>query len=443
MFRTERDYTVALMDLGMADGVPRPYAAVLRKSDVPLPLVVAARAEPLLREHAPGTGWVGAAILSYLAQTGRVLPGKPSRVRWPPTPYGELELRQTHWKRLLAPAAARSFLEEANELLVDAGQRSQNKASLESVHQALSQFPLRSSGVDSALYALGRWRGGDLDYGPSSEPAREAVGRDLSERLATWTALPRPKPSFAAEVQSMVVAFAEAGDVGALAALRDTAMLGFTVCHAGIQYLQAEALQDLDAEGELQSFMAQASGIHDLLYGQQPAFGFGSWQFSVGPKGRVRMHPPELLMLSTDFLGRAWLNGLLQSHADRDESGITNCLAQFGRVLSLVASTHAGGTGGPGWRGFASRRRTITEAVPDDHGDDSATKLARQHLWATIPQLLNRKQWEVVFLIHLAGYSQAQAAEKLGITESAVSQRLKSAFKRLQDYPDIRDLLEP
>lgn len=443
ILQTSRGYGVALMDLGLPDGIPRPWAAVLRCADRPLPLVVAARVEPLLRGDRSDALWVGAAVFAYLPQTGRVLPGEASPLRWPPMRDGTLEPRRNRWKRLLAPVTARDFLKETGELLIDAGDRSSTKATVSTVQRMLEELPPLAPGASADLYPLGRWRGGDFDYGQSSEPARAHVERDLAERFESWRERSRPKGSFAIEVQAMVAEYAETDNADALAALRDIAMVGFTVFHGAIQHLQGEALADLKADPNYAETMVRARGIHRLFYGRTPAFGYESWQFRIGPNGKMRIYYPELVALSADFLGREWLNGLFQSYADDDRSGITDHMARYGSILAVVAGAHAGGTGDADWHEFKRRQRADADGLPEEVRPDVETTITRQQFWAEVSQVLTRKEWEVMYLLYLAGYTQRAAAEKLGISEAAVSQRRKTGLSKLQRHPGLRDLIDP
>lgn len=84
-----------------------------------------------------------------------------------------------------------------------------------------------------------------------------------------------------------------------------------------------------------------------------------------------------------------------------------------------------------------SRDNTRTEAfgiqsrIEADAGDDDGDEERAQALWSAVAKLSD-KQRETVLLVYGEGYSHAQAAEALGISEPTVSWHVHEAKKRLR-----------
>ena len=70
-----------------------------------------------------------------------------------------------------------------------------------------------------------------------------------------------------------------------------------------------------------------------------------------------------------------------------------------------------------------------TEIIASTHDDDDEERVGA--LWSAVAKL-SEKQRETVLLVYGEGYSHAQAAEALGISEATVSWHIHEAKKRLR-----------
>lgn len=395
----------------------------------------------------------GAAMLLYLAQIGFRPPGDGTHVRWPPIEDGVIVQDRRRWRRPCIASLTRVDLNQrvipqAVKALVEDADIAPGSLLRSAMDTVLTRFrPGRSlRAEDEQLHDVVRWPIGALGYSLLDCAPRADVQEDVVSLAQRWGSAPT---SFhlSNQLSDLINRAAHDGDADALRELLKLVRLGHVLTHAAIRHHQLRAFEDLRSlGGEMERLLEEASGLHELLYGQIPLLGSETWQFTLARNGRLRITLPEIVGLGRDAIGRsAWLNPLMVAYASRDASGREHHLDRLRQMLALLGATPEAvlmlpeRSVWPETRGGETQDSVDLPEYADPGGTDPDRVLQRDDLWALVKKILTGPQWDAIYLCVLEGWTRPDAAESLGITPTALAQRLEGAHQALRRDPRLRD----
>lgn len=443
---TRSGYEVGAWSLPAIDA---PLVAVLgirRDEGATLPLthaLVRQTEAALARADGEDTGSVVPVVL-YLAQIGRLrMPGDPEdHVRWPPIRDGAVVADRREWRRPYLFQMTRQDLNHKvlpraiEELLPGAG------ATLDDATGLFEPGALLRAD-DAALEDSVRWYHTALGYPPCSDTAaarqliREIREQRISGKSTSW------RGALSAAVQRL----AEENNLDALAALMGLIRDGRVLVHHAVRLHQRRALEELADLGEpWRSLCELGSGLNSLLYEPLSLLGDESWQFAAHGH-QLRITLPEVVGLGKDVFGRDnWLNPLLVAYAKGDGREAQRHLDRLRTCLALLAASPDALMMRPGSREGDDDAWTPTELTNLDGGHSSGLTsdgdLLFEELWSRLGGMLTDPQWQALYLVELVGSSVTEAAHELGISPSAVSQRIAGAKWRLKTDPQVAEWLK-
>lgn len=392
-------------------------------------------------------------MLLYLAQIGFRPTGDGTHVRWPPIEDGVIVQDRRRWRRPCIAALTRvdlnqRVLPEAVKALVEDADIPPGLPRRSPMDAVLTRFPPGRSlrAEDGQLHDVVRWPIGALGYASRNYALRADVQEDVLSLARRWGSAPT---SFhlSDQLSRLIDRAAQDGDAAALRELLRIVRLGHVLTHGAIRHQQVSALEDLRSlGGEMGQLLEEASGLHELLYGQIPLLGSETWQFNFVRDGRLRITLPEVVGLGRDAIGRsAWLNPLMAAYASRDTPAREHHLDRLRQILALLGAIPEAVLMLPersDWPEAQSREAQDPVDLSEDlelGGTDPDRVLQRDDLWALVKKILTSPQWEAIYLCVFVGSTQREAAETLGISPAALGQRLKGAYQALRQDPRLRD----
>lgn len=438
------------------------YVAVLRFHGLSLVHDLTRRSLSLLGNEARDGVEHGSAMLAYLTQVGAVHDGTRSGIRWPPTGTdGVIDERKSYWRQPHFTMHRRDFRKALPDMLEVLDEKELRGAlalfSKSTVHSPASR-----------LYASAYWEFGAFPFSlENPEPLN--LSQDLEAEYHNAVQAPKGAASPGAILRDLVEKYARAQDHAGLAGLANTIRFGKLITHAAINHHQRQALGELRTNSALLGLLEECSGIHGLFYELDPVFGCESWQFAESPKGKARIVLPEMVGAARDVLGRPWLDGLMAAYAVKDATKIEAHKRQFRRFLALIAATRQLDYTRPPPKKQKTQNPdegqvddSVVPVEPDSLRDgevyglgdgavywegwrakDPIADIDRQSLWALARKVLaSDRQWEAFYLVYCLGYSQKDAAARLGVTKQAIAQRLEGALPAIAKEPRLKELLK-
>ena len=279
----------------------------------------------------------GTAILLYLAQIGRPL-GGGEHIKWPPVDHGLIERDRRRWRR---PYLSWSTRQDLNRRVLPEAVAAVFGEKDSGLTKALELFrpgPLLR-GEDERLHHIAWWRPESFAYPATDDDERLAIQRELVSLARRWARAPRAF-LLSDELSGWIERKALRRDGKALGCLLGLLRDGHRITHESIRRHQHSALGELGTlVSAWEELLAEASGLHELLYAPFALFGYESWQFTRGQSERLRITLPEIVGLGRDAMGRrAWLEPLMAACAKRDVPAQRRHLDSLRQYLALLGA---------------------------------------------------------------------------------------------------------
>lgn len=398
----------------------------------------------------------GAAMLLYLAQIGFRPAGGGDHLRWPPIRDGAIEQDRRCWRRpylfaltshdlysrMLPDAEAALLWDEtaADASLVPRDRRVRHAAALSKLPPGAS---LRTD--DEALANAVRWHTGMFAY-PLGEPAGSPAVREEAVHLVReWATAPRSH-RLSDALADWIFGKARVGDVEALGTVLQMLQEGHVLTHATIRHHQHHALDELRASGapRWEQLLADATGLHELLYRATPLFGFETWQFTAQPDGALRVWPPEIVNVGWQALGRwGWLDSLMAACGRRDLAAAQRQLDRLRQELALLATPLVDPPEDhlvfdvqtdEGWKAVDLERYESRRQPADK-------ELEKREVLTIVRGALTDRQWDAWYPYKMEELNYQEIATMLRISKPRVSQLVREAEQALQQDPRLKDWL--
>ena len=318
------------------------------------------------------------------------------------------------------------------------------------------------------------------------------VHPEMCEEVATWAqenserCPPRPDGSdfrqLARQLETALETAREANDWARLAALRELVLSGRSHLNNNLTSLQTAAINDTarwakathgpEIPPRLRETLREGDGLHKLFYRQRPEFGDQPWMFR-SCDGVLTLKLPSVVDYACQCWGEKWLDGLFEDFANGDTATQESRLDRLSALCALIGSSRATGDITPRSQKVGGKRvenrpleRPLMDSQEeeeylDQDGEDlprhrAAFKLTEQEravfarenqdaiqaFRRRVEQLLTLKQQAAFLPGVLDEVKQRDLANRLGVTEGAVSQLISGGWSRLkQGDPVLHDQL--
>lgn len=383
------------------------------------------------------------AMLLYCAQIGllrTVQQNGKGHVRWPPIRNGQIVSDQREWRRPYLFQMTRQALNNKvhpralNDLLPDTSA---------TIDEALDLFRpgvlLRAD--DTALHDSVRWHDRALGYlQPPDDPSLgHLVGDEVRERVAR-----RQCASWREALEATIERLVEEHDTDGLAELVRLIRIGHCVVHAAIRFHQLRALAEVgDLGDEWRTVLDLAEGLNRLLYEPIALFGHESWQFTTNGR-TLRITVPETVGLGRDGIGRKrWLTPLMSAYSRGDQPESLRYLDELRQYLAFLGANPDALMMRPDPEEDAWEIADFVELEGQEPSPSRTDADLEQHeLLKLLEDALTPRQWEAFYLVTWVGHTLDEAAQQLGVSASAVSQRVAAAKRALAEDARLGDWRE-